>query len=76
MFSRIFESDRAATPPSHAGGKNPANMSPRPAGFEPALSADHLADVVGVALAEVGNDPLSDGVELGAEGLDLRRGSG
>jgi hypothetical protein len=39
--------------------------------LEPALGADYFADVVGVALAEVGDDAPADRVELLAERLDL-----
>jgi hypothetical protein len=31
MLSRIFDTESAATPAIHAGGRKPANSSPRPA---------------------------------------------
>ena len=43
------------------------------ADLEPALGADHAADVVGVALAAVGEQALADRVHLLAEALDLLR---
>ncbi len=44
--------------------------------LEPALGADHLANVVGVVLAAIGEDALADRVELLAEALDLLRREG
>src|ERR1035441_1747711 len=35
MLSRIFERERAAVPPVHAGGRKPANRGPRPATSRP-----------------------------------------
>ena len=74
MLSRIFDSESAAVPAIQAGGRKPANMQAAAADLQAALGADHVADVVGVALAEVGEDALADGVELLAEGLDLLGG--
>ena len=39
--------------------------------LEPALGADDLVDVVGVALAEVGDDARPDRVELLSEGFEF-----
>jgi hypothetical protein len=47
-----------------------------PGDLEPALGADHLADVVGVVLAAIGEDTLADRVEFLSETLDLLRGEG
>jgi hypothetical protein len=47
--------------------------------LEHPLRADHRADVVGVTLAEIGEDELAERVELAAESLGLltvERGSG
>jgi hypothetical protein len=44
--------------------------------LEPPLGADHLADVVGVALAAVGEDPPADRIQLLAEAFDLLRCEG
>ena len=74
MFSRILESERAACPAIQAGGKTPAQSRARPATSSPRWAADHAADVVGVALAAVGDDALADRVELGAEAVELLGG--
>ena len=39
MLSRIFDSDSAVTPPSHAGGKKLANISARPPALIDAVKA-------------------------------------
>ncbi len=57
------------------GGRQEAEEQQAAAGdLEAALGADDPVDVVGVALAEVGDDARADGVELLAEGLELLGG--
>ena len=74
MLSRIFDSDRARHPGEPGGREEPSEHQPAAGDLEPALGPDHLADVARIALAEVGDDPLADRVELLAEGLDLLGG--
>ena len=62
-------------PSAEPGRREEPREHQRAAGhLESALGADHLADVVGVALAEVGHGALADRVELLAEGLELLGG--
>ena len=72
MLSRIFDSDSAAVP-AEPGRRQEADEQQAAAGdLEAALGADHLADVVDVALAEVGDDARSRiASSSGAEGVEL-----
>ena len=55
MLSRIFDSERAATPPIQAGGRKPTNMQAAAGGgSRPRWALTTLRSVVDVALAEVG----------------------
>ena len=74
MLSRIFESAERGRPGEPGGRQEAGHQQRAAADLEPALGADHVADVVGVALAEVGEGALADRVELGAERFDLLGG--
>ncbi len=76
MLSRIFDTERAAVPAEPGGRKEAEHQQAAAGDLEAALGADDLADVVGVALAEVGDRARADGVELLAEGLELLVGQG
>ena len=74
MLSRIFDSERAVTPPTQAG-REEAGEQQGPAGeLQAPLGPHDLLEVVAVALAEVGDGALAEVVELGAEGVDLLGG--
>ncbi len=55
-------------------GSKPNSQQRAPGDGAAARDADHLADVLGVALAEVGHDLVAHRVELGLEGVDLLAG--
>ena len=74
MLSRIFDSDSAAVPADPGGRQEAEEQQAAPGDLEAALGADDPGDVVGVALAEVGDDAPADRVELLAEGLELLAG--
>ena len=73
MLSRIFESPSTRCRPARPAAESGEQQ--RAAGdLQAALGLDDAADVVGVALAEVGDHAVADGVELAAELVDLLGG--
>ena len=71
MFSSTLATARAVVPASQAGGNSETSSAARPAALQAALDLHDLADVGGVALAEVGHDLVADGVELAADVVEV-----
>ena len=63
-----------AAPPIQNGGQEAEEQRGPPGGGQAALPADDPAQVGDVVLAEVGDDPLADGVELATEGVEVGLG--
>ncbi len=71
MLSRIFESESAAVPASHAGGRKSELQQAAAGDLERSLGEDHPVDVVEIALTEVRDDRRADRVHLVTECLEL-----
>ena len=76
MLSRIFDRPSIAVPGEPERREDAAEQQGAATDLECALRLDDSADVGGVALAEVGDDPLLDRVEFAAERLGLLGGHG
>ena len=74
MFSRILAAESAAVPAIQAGRLAGGEQQHAADHGQPPLHLDHALDVAAVAVAEVGEDPVADRVELARQLVELLLG--